>query len=431
MPDIHTSSPTNLSSSTSMMNCTTSSNDANTTTPTRNKIIAQSKNTVNASSRSIHPASRYYWHGQPDESYSPQVYSSYARHEYENISYTTSSYALPSSPPPLHHHSYYRNNYWNYHRTPTQENHQHIHHEFNSPSRVHSYLSPSFYYGTPIKRQQQYSSPRSVYESYGDRHTAYNPAKEGTSFHNPNVASRDDANKQSKTIPSWIQKTEYDMITKKDKTCSQTNKGVRKQKKVETQKKKQNDSKIHSVAKAAVKKEIQKLKRCSDMKVSKDEVGRLEEAFIMSQTKECSKNTIKASTKSSIPSGTCTSFEKKIQNVRNSKKRQLKKEIRKRRVEAEKQKHILKVQKQSHKVQKQKQLREERLKRRREIASLPAEELTERMRQPKRKRSKSRVEKRNDVGIQFEERELTEYEKLRLQKIKRNENRLKELGLLK
>ena len=73
--------------------------------------------------------------------------------------------------------------------------------------------------------------------------------------------------------------------------------------------------------------------------------------------------------------------------------------------------------------------REERMKRRREIASLPPEELEKRMKQARPKRVK-KIKKKEDIDEEneIEKRELTAYEKLRLEKIKRNQQRLKELG---
>lgn len=67
------------------------------------------------------------------------------------------------------------------------------------------------------------------------------------------------------------------------------------------------------------------------------------------------------------------------------------------------------------------QFREERLKLRREIASLPAEELEKKKKNTttKAKETKTKVEKTDVVDVKIEVRELTEYKKLRLQKIKR------------
>jgi hypothetical protein len=73
--------------------------------------------------------------------------------------------------------------------------------------------------------------------------------------------------------------------------------------------------------------------------------------------------------------------------------------------------------------------REERMKRRREIASLPPEELEKRIKQARPKRSKKiKKKEESDDENETEERELTAYEKLRLEKIKRNQKRLKDLG---
>lgn len=62
------------------------------------------------------------------------------------------------------------------------------------------------------------------------------------------------------------------------------------------------------------------------------------------------------------------------------------------------------------------QFREERLKLRREIASLP---LKKKNTTTKAKETKTKVEKTDVVDVKIEVRELTEYKKLRLQKIKR------------
>ncbi|GFH43782.1 predicted protein [Chaetoceros tenuissimus] len=346
-----------------------------------------------------------------------------------------------------------------YRSLPHTTNYQHVPHEYRSPPRVHSYIPPSHYNGAPMKRQEQLSSPRSV---CGNAHTythtyTRSPALVGAPVQSPKNTKKVDAYK-SKTIPSPKTKkglTKVETKKKKKNTDGKmrsTVKASERKKKQASGKmrstakaserkeqtngkmsstdkaaetKKRTDGKMRSVAKAAVKKEIQKLKRDSNFKVSKEEVDRLEDAFILSRATKSCENTSKPTTDTSKVSEIYTSFEKKIEEMSNGKKRRLKIKLRIQLLEAEKQKKTLEAQRQN-------QFREERLKRRREIVSLPAEELEKRIQQqPKQKKEISKTEKTNGVETKIEERrELSEYEKLRLQKIKRNENRLKELGLL-